>query len=59
MLTLKQIIDMNEDGAAAVIGFYGFACLFSTVKRRQHSIIYHIAKVIVAHEEREHDRKSA
>lgn len=49
----------EADGAAMIIGFYGFACLFSTVKRRRHSIIYHIAKAIVAHEEHERDRKSA
>lgn len=49
----------DADGAAFIIGFYGFACLFSTVKRRQYSIIYYIAKAIVAHEEYEDDRKSA
>ena len=43
----------EADGAAFIIGFYGFACFFSTIKRRRHSIIYHIAKAIVTYEEHE------
>lgn len=60
LIFIAVLCVMTEaDGAAVIIGFYGLACLFSTVKRRRHSIIYHIAKSIVAHEENEHERKLA
>ncbi len=60
LIFIAVLCVMTEaDGAAAIIGFYGFACLLSTIKRRRHSIIYHIAKAIVTHEEHERDGKSA